>query len=250
MAILLGFLIAIAIGVTGVGGGILTAPILILFLGVPPLEAVTVSLLFAAAVKFLIAPAYLWRGQVDFHSLGRLLMGGLPGVLLGSFLLQRLNSAGQSGVVSAVLGATIVVTAGINLFRMWKRPVLAAGRREGARWLPLLALPIGTEVGFSSAGAGALGTIALMSLTSLTPTQVVATDVCFGLVLSLIGGGFHLSAAHYTPSILWPLLAGGVVGGAFSVYVAGIVPARPLRAVLSMWLMAIGVQLCWRGMGL
>src|SRR5215472_8476900 len=104
MAPLLGFLIAIAIGVTGVGGGILTAPILIVFLHVPPVEAVTVSLLFAAAVKILIAPAYLWRGQVDFRILGKLLIGGVPGVLLGSVALQWLSAARQSGIVSAVLG--------------------------------------------------------------------------------------------------------------------------------------------------
>jgi uncharacterized protein len=250
MAILLGFLIAIAIGVTGVGGGILTAPILILFLGVPPVEAVTVSLLFAAAVKLLIAPAYLWRGQVDFRILGKLLIGGLPGVLLGSVILQRLSAARQSGIVSAVLGLTILGAAAVNLYRVWRGTAHAAGKRDGGRWLPFLAFPIGAEVGFSSAGAGALGTIALMSLTTLTAAQVVATDVCFGLVLSLIGGGFHWAYAHSTPAILWPLLAGGMVGGIAGVYLSGLVPPRPLRAVVCLWLMVIGVQLCWKGIGL
>jgi uncharacterized membrane protein YfcA len=250
MAPVLGFLIAIAIGVTGVGGGILTAPILILFLGVPPVEAVTVALLFAAAVKFLIAPAYLWRGQVDFRILARLLAGGLPGVLLGSVVLQRLSVARQPGIVSAVLGLTIISVAAVNLYRMWHTSTRDKAARDGARWLPFLAFPIGAEVGFSSAGAGALGTIALMSLTSLTAAQVVATDVCFGLVLSLVGGGFHWSLTHSTPAILWPLVAGGLVGGVAGVYLAGVLPARPLRAVICLWLVVIGVQLCWKGMGL
>jgi uncharacterized membrane protein YfcA len=250
MAPVLGFLIAIAIGITGVGGGILTAPILILFLGVPPVEAVTVSLLFAAAVKFLIAPAYLWRSQVDFRILGKLLAGGLPGVLLGSVALHRLSGARQPGIVYAVLGLTITVVAAVNLYRGWRGSARAADVRDGARWLPFLAFPIGAEVGFSSAGAGALGTVALLSLTNLTAAQVVATDVCFGLVLSLVGGGFHWSFAHSTPAILWPLVAGGLVGGIAGVYLSGVVPARPLRAVVCVWLMAIGVQLCWKGMGL
>jgi uncharacterized membrane protein YfcA len=250
MAPLLGFLIAIAIGVTGVGGGILTAPILIVFLGVPPVEAVTVALLFAAAVKLLIAPAYLWRRQVDFRILGKLLAGGLPGVLLGSVVLQRLTAARQSGIVSAALGLTIVGAAAVNLYRVWRSTPRAANARDGARWLPFLAFPIGAEVGFSSAGAGALGTIALLSLTPLTAAQVVATDVYFGLVLSLVGGGFHWSFTHSTPAILGPLVAGGLVGGVAGVYLSGVLPARPLRAVVCLWLMAIGVHLCWKGMGL
>src|ERR1051325_9698862 len=109
MEVLLGFAIAVAIGVTGVGGGVITAPALILFLGVPPVEAVTTSLIFASVVKLLIAPTYLWRKQVDFKVLGMLLAGGLPGVVAGSYFLERLASKGQHGVMFAILGATIAV---------------------------------------------------------------------------------------------------------------------------------------------
>jgi uncharacterized protein len=250
MPVLLGFVIAVAIGVTGVGGGVLTAPILIVFLGRPPVEAVTVALLFAAAVKLLIAPAYLWRRQVDFRILARLLAGGLPGVLLGSVLLERLSGARESGVLPAILGVTIAAAAGLNLYRLWHGRGRAGvrGPRDRSAWLPLLALPIGAEVGFSSAGAGALGTLALMSLTPLGAGQIVATDVVFGLAVSLVGGGVHWSAAHATPPILWPLVAGGMVGGLVGVYLSGVLPARPLRAALCLWLMFMGFQLCWKGL--
>lgn len=250
MVILLGFLSAIAIGITGVGGGVLVAPILIVFLGIPPLEAVTVALLFAAAVKLLVAPAYLWRGQVDFRVLGKLLAGGVPGVLLGSLFLQRLNASHQTGLLSAFLGVIIASVAAMNLVRLWRGPAAGSAKRDRSGWLSLLAFPIGAEVGFSSAGAGALGTVALMSLTTLAAGQIVATDLCFGLVLSGIGGGLHWSFAHATPAILWPLLAGGIVGGIASVYLAGILPARPLRAALCVWLMVVGIQLCWKGIGM
>jgi len=248
MAILLGFLIAVAISLTGVGGGVLTAPILILFLGVPPLEAVTVSLLFAAGVKFLIAPAYLRARRVDFGILGRLLAGGIPGVLIGSLAIERLNAAGRSGVLSAILGLSVAIIAALNLFGMWRGSSAEGGARERSRWLPLLALPIGAEVGFSSAGAGALGTLALLNLTTLAPARVVATDVCFGLVLSLLGGGIHWRAGHQLPAVLWPLLAGGAVGAIAGIYVSGILPARPLRAVLCCWLVFIGIELCWKSL--
>jgi uncharacterized membrane protein YfcA len=247
MPILLGFLIAIAIGITGVGGGIITAPVLILFLGMPPVEAVTVALVFAAVVKLLIAPAYIWRKQVDYSILFKLLAGGIPGVLGGSLLLEQLSGWRQSKFLYAVLGLTIALAAAMNLYRLHKRAAPSA-IRDRSVWLPLLALPIGAEVGFSSAGAGALGTVALMSLTTLTAAQVVATDVLFGLGLSLVGGGLHWSAGHGVPEVLWMLLAGGLAGSLVGVYLSGAIPTKPLRAVLCLWLIVIGCQLCLRGL--
>jgi len=246
--VLLGFLIAVAIGVTGVGGGVITAPVLILFLGVPPVEAVTVSLLFAAAVKMLVAPAYVWRGQVDFRVLGRLLAGGIPGVLAGSLLLEKLSAARQSAVLTTILGVTIAATAGFNLWRLWWRQHNDCLAKDRSGWLPLVALPIGAEVGFSSAGSGAMGTLALMNMTPLSAAQIIGTDICFGLGVSLVGGGVHWSLLHSTPEILKPLLIGGVVGGLAGVQVASSVPARPLRMVLCLWLVFVGLQLCWRAL--
>jgi len=245
MEVLLGFAIAVAIGITGVGGGVITAPALMLFLGVPPLEAVTTSLVYAACVKLLIAPQYLWRKQVDFRILGKLLVGGIPGVVAGTFFLERLSSSQHHGLMYGILGVTIAVMSCIHLYRL-TRGLPVHSDRDKSRWLPLMALPIGVEVGFSSAGAGALGTLALMGTTTLTTAQVVATDVFFGLGLSLIGGGLHWSAGHAAPMLLAKLLAGGGLGAFAGGYVASSVPTRPLRAALCVWLILIGVQLCWR----
>src|SRR5215469_708011 len=160
MEFLLGFAIAVLIGLTGVGGGVVTAPVLTLFLGVPPAESVGTALLFTAIVKCAAAPVYIMRRQVNFRILGLLLLGGLPGVAIGSYVLARLNAANRKGPLFALLGATIILMAVMNLCRLFspKRP--QAGR-DSARWLPLIALPIGAEVGFSSAGAGALGSLVL-----------------------------------------------------------------------------------------
>src|ERR1051325_11284524 len=118
MEVLLGFAIAVAIGVTGVGGGVITAPALILMLGLPPIEAVTTSLMFASVVKLLIAPQYLWRKQVDFGVLARLLAGGLPGVIAGSLFLERLNAKQNHAALYGILGGTIAVMACIHLYRL------------------------------------------------------------------------------------------------------------------------------------
>src|SRR5262245_49123883 len=152
MEIVSGFLIAVAIGVTGVGAGIITAPVLILFFHIPAAHAVGTALAFGFLVKLLVVPMQLYRKQVDFRILGLMLLGGVPVVLAGSSVLNRLTTSGKNGVLYAILGSTIVAMAAINLYRLWLRPANAT-MKDRSRWLPLITLPIGAEVGFSSAGA-------------------------------------------------------------------------------------------------
>jgi uncharacterized protein len=246
MEIVLGFIIAVAIGVTGVGAGVITAPVLILFLHVPPARAVGTALVFSTAVKLLVVPMQIYRKQVDYRVLRYLLAGGIPGVLAGSLILAKLNVKGSQGILYAALGTTIVFMAALNLYRMCLHPTRSA-LRDWSRWLPAVALPIGAEVGFSSAGAGAIGSLALLWMTPLTAARVVGTDLFFGLCLSMIGGGFQLSAGNYDLAILVQLIMGGVFGAFAGTYLAAITPQRAFRIVLSLWLITLGVQLCWSG---
>ncbi|MGP0074768.1 MAG: sulfite exporter TauE/SafE family protein [Bryobacteraceae bacterium] len=245
MEIVLGFMIAVAIGITGVGAGVITAPVLILFFHVPPARAVGTALVFSTAVKLLVVPMQIYRKQVDYRVLGYLLAGGIPGVLAGSLILARLNTKGSQGILYAALGITIVVMAALNLYRMWLHP--GRGLKDFSRWLPAVALPIGAEVGFSSAGAGAIGSLALLWMTPLSAARVVGTDLFFGLCLSLIGGGFQLSAGNYDLAILTQLVIGGIFGAFAGTYLAAVTPQRAFRIVLSIWLITLGVQLCWSG---
>jgi uncharacterized membrane protein YfcA len=246
MEIVLGFIIAVAIGVTGVGAGVITAPVLILFLHVPPARAVGTALVFSTAVKLLVVPMQIYRKQVDYRILGYLLAGGIPGVLAGSLILAKLNTKGSQGILYAALGATVVLMAGANLYRLWLHPA-RDGSRDFSRWLPALALPIGAEVGFSSAGAGAIGSLALLWMTPLSAARVVGTDLFFGLCLSMIGGSFQFSAGNYDLAILIQLVIGGLFGAFAGTYLAAITPQRAFRIVLSVWLITLGVQLCWSG---
>ncbi len=237
MTYALGFLIAIAIGLTGVGAGTLTTPLLILAVGVPAGVAVGTSLIFGAVVKIITAPVYMARKQVDWRTLLFMLAGGVPGVLIGVFVLHGINGKAITGVI----GATIVVVALFNLFRP-----TATQRRDRIGWLTVIALPIGTEVGFSSAGAGALGALSLLSLTQLSAAAVVGTDLCFGLVLSLIGGGVHAALGNLSGTVLLQLLAGGVPGAVLGGLLAGKVPSKKLRVGLSGAMAALGASLFYR----
>jgi uncharacterized protein len=246
MEIVLGFIIAVAIGITGVGAGVITAPVLILFMHVTPAHAVGTALAFSVAVKILVVPMQIYRKQVDYRVLGYMLAGGLPGVLTGSYILAKLNTKGAQGFLYSALGATVVIMAAANLYRLWLKPTRKL-EKDWSRWLPAIALPIGAEVGFSSAGAGAIGSLALLWLTPLTAARVVGTDLFFGLCLSLVGSGFQLSAGNYDLVILTKLVIGGIFGAFAGTYVAAVTPQKAFRVVLSVWLITLGIQLCWTG---
>jgi uncharacterized protein len=180
MEFLLGFVIALAISLTGVGAGSMTTPLLILLLGVSPATAVGTALTFGAIVKTASIPLYAVRRQVNLRILWLLLAGGLPGVITGALLLIRLKHSTTNGVLYMALGTLIVATALYHLYRVF-RPKPQPSTHDRSRLLPWFAVPIGAEVGFSSAGAGALGSLLLLGFTPLTAAEVVGTDLCFGL---------------------------------------------------------------------
>jgi uncharacterized membrane protein YfcA len=247
MTYIVGFLIALGVGLTGVGAGSITAPVLILFFGLSPAVSVGTALAFAAVIKLAVAPLYLFRRQVHRRILLLLCLGGIPGVLAGVLVLGGLNVKRHEQTVFVILGLTIGSMALYSLFHSLRRKPQIVGR-DRTRWLPWIAAGIGGEVGFSSAGAGALGSLVLLNLTTLTPAQVVGTDMLFGLVVSVVGGGFHVFAGHYDAAILRGLLIGGL-GGAFAgAWLSSILPAKPLRIALSLCLVGLGGQLFWRGL--
>jgi len=246
MEVLLGFAIALAISLTGVGAGSMTTPLLILLLGVSPATAVGTALTFGAIVKIASVPIYAVRRQVNLRILRLLLAGGIPGVLAGSLLLNFLKRGSYNGFLYATLGALIVGTALFRLYRVF-RPKSDAGNRDRPGLLWSLALPIGAEVGFSSAGAGALGSLLLLSFTKLTAAEVVGTDLCFGLGLSAIGSFIQVGAGNYDGALLLKLVIGGLAGALTGSLLAGRVAQRPLRVALLLMLVVLGCQLAVHG---
>jgi uncharacterized protein len=237
---LIGFIIAVFIALTGVGAGTITTPLLVLMLGVPAGIAVSVGLMFSAAVKLVLLPTQIWRKQVSWRTLAFMLAGGVPGVLAGAFLLHRFVDSGAKQLVNGALGVVLVATALWQIFFSFRPVEQRPDMRDHARLLPWLMLPVGAEVGFSSAGAGALGSAALLALTPLAPAQVVGTDIAFGFLTSSLGSGAHWFAGGVNAPLLAHLVAGGLVGAVLGSMLAGSVPKRPLRFALWLWLLVIG----------
>jgi hypothetical protein len=247
MELLLGFVIAALIAMTGVGAGTITAPLLILFLRVPVAQAVGTALAFSAAVKLVVVPIQVVRKNVVWRTLALMLLTGIPGVVLGTVLFRHaMRFDGNRFWLYLALGAMIAASSAWHIYRHFRPAALSDSRASQPGWLAAAMLPIGMEVGFSSSGAGAMGTMALMSLTPLDASAVVGTDLAFGLILSLIGGTLHLAGGGLDIPLLTRLILGGVIGAMTGTILASRIPARTLRLALSVWLFAIGVQLCWQ----
>jgi uncharacterized protein len=244
MNFLIGFLIAAAVGLTGIGGGSFTVPALMLLVGLTAGEAVGTAFLFAAVLRLIVAPFYLLGKQIHLRYLWLLLQGAVPGLLLGIWALRVLNRDAGNPLVVVLLGVLLAASSGVTFVRRVQNPAFA---EKNHRWLPWLALPIGMESGFSSAGAGALGTVLLLNYSEMTPAQVVGTDLLFGLVLAVIGSAFHWSFGSINSAVLLQLLTGGVPGVVAGGLLARKVPANKLKTAVAMVAIFAGLQLVWSG---
>jgi uncharacterized membrane protein YfcA len=244
MNFFIGFLIAVAVGLTGIGGGSFTVPALVLIVGLTAGEAVGTAFLFAGVLRLIAAPFYLLQKQIHSRYLWLLLQGAVPGLLVGIWALRLLNRDAGNPLVIVLLGVLLAASSSITFIRRVQNPSFAG---KNHRWLPWLALPIGVESGFSSAGAGALGTVLLLNYSEMTPAQVVGTDLLFGLVLAVIGSAFHWTFGSINSPVLIELLAGGVPGVIAGCLLARRVPANKLKTAVAMVAIFAGLQLVWTG---
>ena len=244
MNFFVGFLIAVAVGLTGIGGGSFTVPALVLIVGLTAGEAVGTAFVFAGVLRLIAAPFYLFGRHLHSRYLWLLLLGAVPGVFLGTLVLRLIGQQGGNPVVIILLGILLAVSSSVTFVPRAQNPGFA---RKNSRWLPWLALPIGVESGFSSAGAGALGTVLLLNYSEMTPPEVVGTDLVFGLVLAVIGGAFHWKFGAINSPILLQLLAGGVPGVVFGCALARHVSARKLKLIVAAIAIFAGLQLVWNG---
>jgi|SRR5579862_8039634 len=247
MQILIGFAVALLVGLTGAGGGSFTTPALILTAGLSGAEAVGTALVFSTIVRLAAAPFYAAGKQIHLRYLWLMLLGAVPGLLGGTYLLASFNTRRWNPVILIAIGAILVVSSVLTFaYRNTRRP---AGTNF-MTWLPWLTLPIGIETGFSSAGAGALGTILLLNLSDMSPAKVVGTDLAFGIVLAATGSVFHVGLGSISASVLKLLLLGGIPGVLAGCILAPRVPSRKLRPAMIAIVFLLGLQLVWSGMHL
>lgn len=243
--LLIGFAIALAIGLTGIGGGSFTVPALLLFAGLSAGEAVGTAFVFAGIVRLVAAPFYLFRREIHSRYFWLLLRGAVPGLFAGTLVLRYMTGGrGGNSTVVIILGAVLALSSAITFVPRIRNSQFAV---KNSHWLPWLAFPIGVESGFSSAGAGALGTVLLLNYSEMTPAQVVGTDLLFGLVLAVIGGILHWTVGSISLAVLLPLVLGGLPGVLLGCLLSRYIPAQRLRAVIALVAICAGLQLVVAG---
>jgi len=244
-----GVVIAFAIALTGVGAGTVAAPVMILLLGLDPVWAVGTALLFAFFVKVPVGFLYMKDGLVDYPILGIMSAGGIPGVLAGALFLEKISLYEKlKPLVLIGVGFVILVCVGLNLYNHFlgkkNKGEVGVERRSV---LFIVSVFIGFEVGFSSAGAGALGSILLLQASTLDSKRVVATDIVFGLLVSLVGGGLHLGGGNVDFKVLALMLSGALLGVPGGLYLSKRTDGKTLKLILVSWLSLIGLNLIYKG---
>jgi uncharacterized membrane protein YfcA len=244
MQALIGFVIALFVGLTGIGGGSFTAPALVLISGLSGADAVGTALVYSLVVRLAAAPFYVVGKQVHFRYLWLMLLGALPGLLGGTYLLTTFNTKRWNHLVLIMIGAILISSGTLTLIY---RKAGRLRKENSSFWLPLLTFPIGIETGFSSAGAGALGTILLFNYSDMPARQVVGTDLLFGIALAAGGSIFHFSLGSISTPALKELLIGGIPGVLAGCILAPRIPSVRLKPFIIGLTLLLGLQLIWSG---
>lgn len=249
---LAGALTGFVVGLTGVGGGSLMTPILLLFFGVAPTTAVATDLWFAAITKIVGARIHSGTGEVDWQVVRRLWAGSLPVALLAVVVVAMGGQIARMHWLTSAIGAVILVTAVGMLFA--PRLLHAARSRRLSdpnrfkKYQPALTVVAGAVLGIcvalTSAGAGALGSVALLYLYPLrmTPHRLVATDLVHAIPLAVVAGTGYLFAGMVDGPMLLSLLVGSLPAIVAGSLLARKVDGRWLRVLLALVLAAAGVK--------
>jgi uncharacterized membrane protein YfcA len=248
---LLGFCVGVLVGVTGVGGGSLMTPLLILLFGVHPAAAVGTDLLYAAATK---AGGTVFHGlarSVDWLLVRRLAIGSLPATVVTLFLLSRVNldSGPAREFITVVLSFALGVTAVVLLFR---NRIVARFQPRLEKFDPgkisgvtiALGALLGVLVSITSVGAGAIGATALIILYPRLPiVRIVGSDIAHAVPLTLVAGIGHWMLGTVDWHIVGSLLAGSLPGIFLGSCLAIRLPETVLRLVLAGTLLVVSGKL-------
>lgn len=249
---LAGALTGFVIGLTGVGGGALMTPMLLLFFGVAPATAIATDLWFAAVTKLAGARVHHARGNVDWQVVKRLWLGSLPVAAVIVLLVSNGVRVQKIGWLTQAIGVVLLLTA-VGLLAAPALKAVARNRRltrprRFKRVQPALTVAAGALLGLSvtltSIGAGALGSVLLLYLYPLRMTahRLVATDIMHAMPLAVVAGTGYLIAGLVDWHMLASLLAGSIPSVLAGSLVAGRISARGVRLALAAVLFAAGLR--------
>lgn len=253
-----GMFVGVMVGMTGVGGGSLMAPILILLFGVAPTTAVGTDLWFASLTKA-VGGAVHHRvggetGGPDYRVIRYLCMGSIPAALVALFALWQFQIASvETGRLTNVIGGVLVIAAIATLLRgQFHRLATVWGGNHAsslARYQPAFTVAAGVVLGvmvtLTSVGAGAIGATLLLIIypVQMRLQRLVATDIVHAIPLTLVAGIGHLWIGNVNPMLLLNLLIGSIPGVIVGALLSARAPERLLQILLAVILVIVGVRM-------
>ncbi len=252
-----GLAVGVLVGLTGVGGGSLMTPLLVLLFHIHPATAVGTDLLYASLTKGVGTVIHGFKNTINWMIVGLLALGSIPATLATLYIIHHFGkSDAMSSLITHVLGYALFVTAVMLLLRgvihklakkrqekaIEEHKPLHTGRRAFLTFLTGLAL--GFLVSLSSVGAGALGVTALILLYPQLPTvRIVGSDIAHAVPLTFLAGMGYFFIGNVDLSLLVSLLLGSIPGIIIGSMFAAKVPEKVLRALLAAVLTLVGFKL-------
>ncbi len=246
-----GFVVGFLVGMTGVGGGSLMTPLLILLFGIHPATAVGTDLLYAASTKTVGTLVHAGARTVDWTLVGLLAVGSMPATIATIIVLSHfdLKSSSAQHVITLTLGIVLLVTAaflilGGNIRKRYADRLTSISLRRAAVLTILLGLVMGILVTATSVGAGAIGVTVLLLLHPNMPAgRVVGSDIAHAVPLTLLAGAGHWYLGSINWGLLSPLLLGSVPGIIIGSYLATQARDTVVRGALASVLVIVGIRL-------
>jgi uncharacterized membrane protein YfcA len=251
---LAGLMVGTIVGITGVGGGALMTPLLVLMFGVAPQTAVGTDLLYASITKIFGVGVHHGHGTVDWGIVGRLAMGSLPAAA-ATLAWMHFNESSQikSGFIITSVAIALIITALGMLLKDWLHKVGRSLRVTDASYFKhlqpvatvLAGVVLGVLVTLTSIGAGALGTVMLVYLypMRLNASKLVGTDLAHAIPLALIAGLGHLSMGNVNYSLLFNLLLGSIPGVLIGSFISTRAPLTFIRYAIAIVLGGVAIKM-------
>ncbi len=248
-----GFAVGALVGMTGVGGGSLMTPLLILLFGVHPATAVGTDLLYAAVTKTGGSLVHGFARSIDWRVVRRLASGSVPATIVTLAALSHFNLSGEAArnLITLVLSVALFCTAFVLVFggaivSAYRARVTELDPQRTAVNTILVGAMLGVLVSISSVGAGAIGVVALIILYPQLPmAKIVGSDIAHAVPLTLIAGTGHWMMGSVDWHIMGSLLAGSLPGIFVGSYFATRIPERALRVVLATTLFVVASRIAY-----
>jgi len=246
-----GFGVGLLVGMTGVGGGSLMTPLLILLFSIHPTTAVGTDLLYAAATKTGGSVVHGIARSIHWPAVLRLASGSIPAsiVTLAAMSQLDLNGATERSIVNLVLCFALALTAISLIFRKsimdrYQQRMEALDDVTIGRMTVVVGVALGVLVSISSVGAGAVGVTALLLLYPRLPmARIVGSDIAHAVPLTLVAGIGHWAIGAIDWRLMGVLLIGSLPGIVIGSYCAVRVPEKVLRVALASVLVVVAVKL-------